>query len=74
MKTMPTYQTIEFTGTSAKSSDEAVNNAIHRAHQTVKNISWFQIIETRGNVEKGQVHNWQVALKIGFALESSTKK
>ena len=74
MKTMPTYQTVEFTGTSAKSSDEAVNNAIHRAHQTVKDISWFQLIETRGNVEKGQVRHWQVTLKIGFALESVSKK
>ena len=68
------YKTIELTGTSSTSIEDAVNNAIHRAHQTVKHLSWFQVIDTRGNIDKGKVHHWQVTLKVGFALESTDKK
>ena len=63
------YKLIELTGTSPTSVEDAVQNAIKRAHKTVKNLSWFQVIETRGNIEKGKVHHWQVTIKIGFAVE-----
>ena len=65
----PIYKQIEITGTSTKSIEDAVAKAISRAHQTVKHLSWFQIVETRGNISKGKVLHWQVTLKIGFALE-----
>ena len=64
----PVYKIIELTGTSTTSIEDAVGKAIHRAHKTIKNLHWFQVIETRGNIEKGKVHNWQVTLKIGFAV------
>jgi flavin-binding protein dodecin len=64
------YKLIELTGTSTKSMEDAVNTAIERAHKTIKNLSWFQVVETRGDIEKGKVHCWQVTLKIGFAVES----
>ena len=70
----PIYKTIELTGTSSTSIEDAVNKAIERAHQTVKHLSWFQLIETRGNIDKGKVHHWQVTLKVGFALEPTGKK
>jgi hypothetical protein len=70
----PIYKTIELTGTSTQSMEKAVTNAIQRAHETVKHLSWFQVIETRGNIEKGQVRQWQVTLKLGFALEGPAKK
>jgi dodecin len=74
MKEPTVYKTIELTGTSSTSIEDAVNTALHRAHQTVKHLSWFQVIDTRGNIEKGKVHHWQVTLKVGFALESAAKK
>ena len=52
----PVYKLIELTGTSTTSIEDAVTNAIKRAHQTVKNLCWFQVIETRGNIAKGIVH------------------
>lgn len=70
----PIYKTIELTGTSSTSIEDAVNKAIERAHQTVKHLSWFQLIDTRGNIDKGKVHHWQVTLKVGFALEPTGKK
>ena len=64
----PVYKLIELTGTSTKSIEDAVDKAIERARKTIKNLHWFQVIETRGNIEKGRVHHWQVTVKIGFAV------
>ena len=64
----PVYKIIELTGTSTTSIEDAVDKAIKRAHKTIKNLHWFQVIETRGNIEKGKVHHWQVTVKIGFAV------
>ena len=66
----PVYKIIELTGTSANSIEEAVALAIKRAHKTIKNLRWFVISETRGNIDKGKVHHWQVTIKIGFEVEA----
>lgn len=63
------YKLIELTGTSTKSIEDAIRNAIKRAGRTVKNLRWFQVIETRGNIDKNQVAHWQVTLKVGFTVE-----
>lgn len=65
----PVYKLIELTGTSPTSIEDAVGQALKRAHKTIKNLSWFQVVETRGNIEAGKVHHWQVTLKIGFAVK-----
>lgn len=65
----PVYKLIELTGTSTTSMEDAVEKAIKRANKTLKNLCWFQIVETRGNIEKGKVHHWQVTVKIGFSVE-----
>ena len=66
----PVYKLIELTGTSTTSMEDAVANAIRRAHKTIKHLSWFQVIETRGNITKGQVRHWQVTIKVGFSVEA----
>lgn len=63
-----TYKVIEIVGTSDDSFEKAVENAIQKASETVKAISWFQVIEQRGAVKEGQVTEYQVILKIGFKL------
>lgn len=68
----PVYKLIELTGTSTKSIEDAVNNAIKRAHKTIKDLRWFQVIETRGNLDKGKVHHWQVTVKVGFEVKGSS--
>jgi len=65
----PVYKLIELTGTSTTSIEDAVEKALRRASKTLKNLSWFQVIETRGSIEKGKVHRWQVTIKVGFAVE-----
>ena len=63
------YKIIELTGTSKTSIEDAVDKALKRSHKTLKHLSWFQIVETRGSIDAGKVDVWQVTLKVGFALE-----
>jgi dodecin len=63
------YKMLELTGTSTDSIEEAVNNAVDRANKTVRNMSWFQVCETRGRIENGKVSQWQVTIKIGFRID-----
>jgi flavin-binding protein dodecin len=63
------YKTIELTGSSKTSIEEAVNQAIAKAAKTVRSMQWFQVIETRGHIVKGKVAHWQVTVKVGFTLE-----
>lgn len=63
------YKLIELTGTSTTSIEDAAEKAIKRAHKTIKDLCWFQVIETRGNITKGKVDHWQVTLKVGFAVK-----
>lgn len=65
----PTYKKIELTGTSEVSIEEAVNNAIVKASESVRKIRWFEVKEVRGSVAEGEVHQWQVTIKVGFRLE-----
>ena len=62
------YKLIELTGTSTKTVEDAVQTALKRAHKTIKNLCWFQIVETRGNIENGKVQHWQVTIKVGFTV------
>jgi hypothetical protein len=63
------YKTLELVGSSAVSSDDAVKTAVTRASATVRNLRWFQVTETRGHIENGEIAHWQVTLKVGFTLE-----
>lgn len=63
------YKQIELTGSSPVSIEEAVSNAITKAHESVRNIQWFSVVETRGHVVDGKVAHWQVTVKLGFTLE-----
>jgi flavin-binding protein dodecin len=63
------YKLLELAGSSTTSIEDAVQNAIAKAHQSVRNIHWFTVTETRGHVTEGKVAHWQVTLKVGFTLE-----
>jgi flavin-binding protein dodecin len=63
------YKSIELTGSSTKSIEDAVSTAIAKASESVRGIDWFQVVETRGHVENAKVAHWQVTIKMGFTLE-----
>ena len=64
------YKLIELTGTSTTSIEDAIEKAIQRAHKTIKNLRWFQVVEARGDINKGKVDHWQVNIKVGFTVEA----
>jgi len=63
------YKTLELVGSSSVGSEDAVRNAIARASATLRNLRWFEVIETRGHIEDGKIGHWQVTLKVGFTLD-----
>lgn len=64
-----TYKLIELVGVSEHSTDEAIRNAVARASETLRNLSWFEVVETRGAIAEGGIREFQVTLKIGFAID-----
>lgn len=62
------YKIIELTGSSKESVEDAVKKAISKAAETVHNMRWFQIKETRGYIEGDSISYWQVTVKIGFTV------
>lgn len=65
------YKIIELAGSSHKSTDDAIRNAIARASETVRNMRWFEVVDTRGHIDGDSIAHFQVTVKIGFTLEDS---
>jgi len=65
------YKIVEIVGSSPTSIEDAVQRAVERASQTLREIRWFEIVETRGHVEGGKLAHYQVTLKIGFTLRDT---
>jgi flavin-binding protein dodecin len=63
------YKLIELTGSSSTSMEDAIRTAVARASETIRNMRWFEVTETRGTIDAGNVAHWQVTLKIGFTLD-----
>ena len=63
------YKKIELTGSSSLGIQEAIENAVEKSSQTVKNMRWFEVIETRGHINEGKIEHWQVTIKVGFTIE-----
>jgi len=63
------YKHIELTGSSEKSIEDAVQNALTRAAKTIHNMRWFQVRDTRGHIEDGRISHWQVTVEVGFTLD-----
>jgi dodecin len=63
------YKKLELVGSSATSIEDAVMNALTRAQKTIRNMRWFEVVETRGHIEDGKINEWQVTVKVGFTLD-----
>jgi flavin-binding protein dodecin len=63
------YKVVELVGTSTKSIEDAIQSAIGRATKTLRQLRWFEVVETRGHIEKGEIAHYQVTLKVGFTME-----
>jgi len=65
------YRVIELVGSSTQGIEDAVNAALRRAHRTLRNLRWFEILRTSGLIEQGKVKHYQVTLKVGFTMEDA---
>jgi flavin-binding protein dodecin len=66
------YKKIELTGSSEKGIEDAIASAVSRASSTIRNMRWFEVMETRGHIEQGKIAHYQVTIKVGFTLEGET--
>ena len=64
------YKKVEIVGTSEKSSDDAIRNALAKASRSIKNLRWFELVETRGSINEGVIERWQVTIKVGFKMNN----
>jgi dodecin len=65
----PVYKIVQIVGTSEESISKAIDNAINKAAGSLRNLGWFEVVQSRGEIKNGKVHRYQVALKVGFMLE-----
>ena len=63
------YKVVELVGTSEKNIEDAIQSAIKRASKTLRQLRWFEVVETRGHIEKGDIAHYQVTLKVGFTMD-----
>ena len=63
------YKRLDLTGTSTKSIEDAVQNAIAKAAQTLHGLRWFEVADIRGDIEGDKIKHWQVSVKVGFTLD-----
>lgn len=63
------YKKVELVGSSTESSDKAIENALAKAAETIRNMDWFEVQETRGHIVDGKVAHWQVVIKVGFRID-----
>jgi hypothetical protein len=66
-----TYRVTEIVGTSTEGVDQAIQNGINRAGQTLRHLDWFEVLEIRGQIVDGNVEHVQVGMKVGFRLEDA---
>jgi flavin-binding protein dodecin len=66
------YKVVELVGSSETSVDDAIKSAVQRAGETLRNLRWFEVAQTRGHIDEGEVRSFQVTLKVGFTVDSSS--
>ncbi|MGC4251996.1 MAG: dodecin family protein [Sphingobium sp.] len=62
------YKLVEIVGTSHKSTDDAIQNGLKRARETLRNVRWFEVVAVRGFIDRDDSTQYQATLKIGFTL------
>ena len=63
------FKGTEIVGTSDQSFSHAIEAAVARARQTLRELSWFVVEEMRGGLQSGRLE-YQVTLRVYFKLDS----
>jgi len=72
-ETMPgqIYKVVELVGSSETSVEDAIQSAVQRAGETIRNLRWCEVVQIRGHIEDQRVRHYQVLLKVGFTIAAS---
>jgi flavin-binding protein dodecin len=65
------YRVIEIVGSSQRSIEDAITAGIDRANATIRNLRWFEVVRSTGQIEDGKIKHYQVTLKVGFTMEGA---
>ena len=68
------YKVINIVGSSEKGIEDAIQTAVSRAAQTLRNLRWFEVVETRGHIDEGKIQHYQVTLKVGFTITDAREE
>lgn len=63
------YKIVQLVGSSPDGIEAAIQNAIGKAGKSLHGLRWFEVVETRGQIEGGKVAHYQVKLQVGFTLD-----
>ncbi|OEU69816.1 MAG: dodecin flavoprotein [Desulfuromonadales bacterium C00003093] len=64
------YKKVEVIGTSSAGIEDAIQQAVTRAQQSLEKLSWFEVQEVRGHIgDDGKVNEYQVVIKVAFELK-----
>ena len=66
-----TYKMVTLIGTSPESYEMAIDNALSDASASLRNLSWFEVVEMRGSVHEGRAAEFQVKILVAFKVEVS---
>ena len=64
------FKGVEIVGTSDQSFSHAIEVAVRRARQTLRELSWFVVEEMRGGLQQGRLE-YQVTLRVFFKITDS---
>jgi dodecin len=68
------YKLLDLVGSSETSIEDAIQKEIQRANETIRNLRWFEVVQSRGHIDDGQVQHYQVTLRVGFTMEAESEK
>ncbi|MCA8928603.1 MAG: dodecin domain-containing protein [Alphaproteobacteria bacterium] len=63
------YKVTEIVGTSEESISDAIQSAIAKAGESIRNLEWFEVGQVRGWIKDDKVGHYQVTMKIGFKYD-----
>jgi dodecin len=67
-KTSRVYKRVHLVGISSAGFEDAINNAIAKASETLAGLSWFEVKELRGSIANSQVREYQATVVLNFEV------
>jgi flavin-binding protein dodecin len=67
--TSKVFKKINVTGCSSESFEKAIETAVEKASQSLRNLAWFEVRELRGGLGSDGQIEWQANIEVAFKLD-----